>query len=241
MSTKGEKIKSFYHGVLPYVLVGGLIFGLILIEPNLSIAGTVLIVVFLMLIVAGAKKRHLTLLAILGAAAAVGFTFSEEYRYRRFTAFLDPWKDPLDTGYQAIQSLYALGSGGLTGMGLGKSRQKFFYIPEPQNDFIFSIIGEELGFIGASTIILLFLILIWRGIKIAINSQDIFGSMLAAGITSLIGVQAIINIAVATSSMPITGITLPFISYGGSSLVLMMMTVGILLNISRYEKRHGSS
>lgn len=233
---KKENIRSFLKGVVPYVLIGGIIFLLILAEPNLSIAGTVLIVVFLLLVAAGAKKSHLTLLALSGSVLAVLFTMSEDYRYKRFTAFLDPWKDPLDTGYQAIQSLLALGSGGLSGLGLGKSRQKFFYIPEPQNDFIFSIIGEELGFIGTAGVMFLFLILIWRGIKIALNAPDAFGSFLAAGITSLIAVQAIINIAVATSSMPITGIPLPFISYGGSSMVFMMMTVGILLNISRYEK-----
>lgn len=236
LSEKKDKVRSFLYGVLPYVLVGGLIFGLILIEPNLSVAGTVLIVVFLLLIAAGARKLHLTLLAIMGSAAAVVFTISEEYRYKRLTAFIDPWKDPLGDGYQAIQSLLALGSGGLMGVGLGKSHQKFFYIPEPQTDFIFSIIGEELGFLGTSTIIVLFMILVWRGVKAAINAQDTYGSLLAAGITSLIAVQTIINIAVATSSMPITGITLPFISYGGSSLTFMLTAVGILLNISRYSK-----
>jgi len=234
---KKEKIKSFLYGVLPFLIVGGAMFILILEEPNLSVAGTILIVVFFILIVAGAKKRHLTFIALLGSICAVVFTFSEEYRYKRFTAFLDPWKDPLDTGYQAIQSLLALGSGGLMGAGLGKSHQKFFYIPEPQTDFIFSIIGEELGFLGATTVILLFLALIWRGMRVALNAEDTFGSLLAAGITSLIAVQMLINVAVATSSMPITGIPLPFISYGGSSLTFMMMTVGILLNISRYEKK----
>jgi cell division protein FtsW len=236
MEKKREKIKSMLYGVLPYVLVGGVMFGLILVEPNLSVAGTVLIVVFLMLVIAGARKRHLTLLTLMGSAAAVIFTVSEEYRYQRLTAFLDPWKDPLKSGYQAIQSLLALGSGGLVGAGLGKSHQKFFYIPEPQNDFIFAIIGEELGFLGASIVLLLFLILIWRGIKVAINAPDTFGGLLAAGITSVIAVQTIINVAVATSSMPVTGIPLPFISYGGSSLSFMMMAIGILLNISRYEK-----
>lgn len=236
LSRKKENIQSFAKGIIPYVLVGGIMFVLILLEPNLSIAGTVLIVVFLMLLIAGAKKGHLALLAVFGSILAVLFTVSEDYRYKRLTSFLNPWKDPLDTGYQAIQSLLALGSGGLSGLGLGKSRQKFFYIPEPQNDFIFSIIGEELGFLGTAGIMLLFLILIWRGIKIALNAPDAFGSFLAAGITSLIAVQAIINIAVATSSMPITGIPLPFISYGGSSMVFMLLTVGILLNISRFEK-----
>jgi cell division protein FtsW len=236
LSVKGDKIKSLIKGVLPYLIVGGVMFLLILKEPNLSVAGSILIVVFLMLIVAGARASHLTLLAILGSVAAVAFTVLEPYRYKRLTAFLDPWKDPLDTGYQAIQSLLALGSGSLTGLGLGKSRQKFLYIPEPQNDFIFSIIGEELGFLGTTSVIFLFILFIWRGVKIAINAPDAFGSFLAAGITSVIAVQTIINIAVATSSMPITGIPLPFISYGGSSLLFMMMAVGILLNISRYEK-----
>lgn len=236
IADKKDKAKSFLYGVLPYVITGGIIFVLILVEPNLSVAGTVLIVVFLMLIASGAKKSHLTILALLGCAAAVVFTFSEDYRYRRLTAFLDPWKDPLDTGYQAIQSLLALGSGGLMGAGLGKSRQKFFYIPEAQNDFIFSIIGEELGFLGTTGVIFLFMILTWRGVKTALNAADIFGSLLAAGITSLIAVQTIINIAVATSSMPVTGIPLPFISYGGSSLTFTLMAVGVLLNISRYSR-----
>lgn len=237
ISEKGDKIKSFIYGVIPYVIVGGLVFGLILVEPNLSVAGTVLIVVFLLLVAAGAQKSHLTLLAIMGCAAAVLFTVSEDYRYKRLTSFIDPWKDPLDTGYQAIQSLLALGSGGLMGVGLGKSHQKFFYIPEPQNDFIFAIIGEELGFLGCAAIILLFIVLTWRGIKVAINAADTFGSLLAAGITSIIAVQAIINIAVATSSMPVTGIPLPFISYGGSSLIFMLAAVGVLLNISRYGRQ----
>lgn len=236
LSGKKEKVKSFLYGIVPFVLVGGVMFMLILMEPNLSVAGTVLIVVFFLLFAAGARKIHLALLIILGGAAAVVFTISEDYRFRRLTAFLDPWKDSLDTGYQAVQSLLALGSGGLTGAGLGKSHQKFFYIPEPQTDFIFSIIGEELGFLGGLVVILLFMVLIWRGIKVALKAQDSFGSLLAAGITSLIAVQTIINIAVASSSMPITGIPLPFISYGGSSLTFMMMSIGILLNISRYER-----
>jgi cell division protein FtsW len=148
--------------------------------------------------------------------------------------------DPLNTGYQAIQSLLALGSGGLFGLGLGNSRQKFFYIPEAQNDFIFSIIGEELGFIGASTVLFLFLFLIWRGIRIALHAPDMFGCLLATGITCMIGVQVAINIAVVTVSMPTTGVTLPLISSGGSSLLFVMANIGILLNISRSIKSEGS-
>jgi cell division protein FtsW len=151
----------------------------------------------------------------------------------RWTSFIDPFRDPRDSGYQIIQSLYALGSGGLFGLGLGRSRQKFFYIPLPQNDFIFSIIGEELGFIGAATVVILFMLLIWRGIRIAIHAPDFFGSMLATGIIAMVAIQVIMNIAVVTSSMPVTGIPLPFISAGGSSLFFTLSAVGILLNISR--------
>ena len=151
-------------------------------------------------------------------------------------SFLDPFKYSLNEGYQAVQSLYALGSGGVFGLGLGKSRQKFFYIPEPYNDFIFSIIGEELGLAGSTLIIILYMILIWRGVTIAINIEDLFGKYLATGITALVTIQTIIHISVVTSTIPTTGITLPFISYGGTSLVIYMSMIGILLNLSRYAK-----
>ena len=151
--------------------------------------------------------------------------------------FIDPWKDAADAGYQLIQSFLALGSGGLTGLGIGQSRQKTLYMPEPHNDFIFSIIGEELGLIGCLVIIGLFLIFIWRGIKIAMTAKDTYGKLLAVGITSIIAVQAIINIAVVTGSMPVTGVPMPFISYGGTSLVINLTAMGILLNISRQVER----
>lgn len=151
--------------------------------------------------------------------------------------FIDPWKDAADAGYQLIQSFLALGSGGLTGLGLGQSRQKTLYMPEPHNDFIFSIIGEEVGLIGCLFIIGLFLIFIWRGVKVAMNARDTYGKLLAMGITSIIAVQAIINIAVVTGSMPVTGVPMPFISYGGTSLVINLTAMGILLNISRQVER----
>ena len=159
------------------------------------------------------------------------------FRLTRITTFLNPWNDPTDTGWQIIHSLYAIGSGGLFGAGLGESKQKFLYIPEPHNDFIFSILAEELGFIGCAVVIILFAIFIWRGLLIAMKAPDMFGSMLAVGITSLIGLQAIMNIAVVTSSMPNTGIPLPFFSYGGTALVIVLCAVGILLNISRSSKK----
>lgn len=147
------------------------------------------------------------------------------YRLARLTAFLNPWADASDTGWQIIQSLYAIGSGGLFGVGLGNSTQKYLYLPEPQNDFIFAVIAEELGFVGCLVVIILFAIFIWRGILIAMKAPDMFGSLLAVGITAIIGLQALINIAVVTSSMPNTGVTLPFFSYGGTSLLILLCAV----------------
>ncbi len=151
-------------------------------------------------------------------------------------AFLDPWQDPMATGFHIIQSLFALGSGGLFGLGFGQSKQKFFYLPAPSTDFIFAVIGEELGFIGAFIVVALFFILAWRGFVIALNARDLLGTLLATGITTMIILQALINMAVVSGSIPITGISLPFISYGGSSLVIMLSGVGILMNISRQAR-----
>ena len=151
----------------------------------------------------------------------------------RIKVFFDPWSDATGTGYQMIQSLYAIGSGGLFGVGLGNSKQKYLYIPEPQNDFIFAIIAEELGFVGCIAIIALFAVFVWRGIVIAMKAPDMFGSLIAVGITTLVAIQAIINIAVVTASIPTTGMALPFFSYGGTALVILLSSVGILLNISR--------
>jgi cell division protein FtsW len=175
-------------------------------------------------------------LALIGVVGFVGLIIAAPYRLKRITNFLDPWADPLGGGYQIIQSLYAIGPGGLVGLGLGMSRQKFSYLPEPQTDFIFSILSEELGFIGGVTLILLFLVVVWRGVRAAIASPDTFGSLLAVGITGIVGVQVLINIGVVIGMMPVTGITLPLVSYGGSSLTLLLTALGILLNISRYSR-----
>ena len=182
-------------------------------------------------------------LLVIGVAGLLGYGFvryalfseGNEYRLRRILAFRDPFADKLDSGYQAVQSIYALGSGGLLGIGLGQSRQKFFYIPESYNDFIFSILGEELGLIGTLFVLLLYAIVIWRGISTALNAKDEYGTYLASGITALLMIQTFINIGVVTSSIPATGITLPLISYGGTSLVFYMTGLGILLNISRQK------
>ena len=233
LDLKGEKVKEFVKGVLPYLLVSGFYAGLILLEPNLSIAAIIMIVTVIILFTVGAKFKHL--FAIGGPlVAAVGvLTIFEPYRMARLMNFRNPFADSQGKGYQLVQSLLAFGSGGITGAGIGQSRQKCLYIPEPHTDFIFAIIGEELGLIGCVFIILLFVIFVWRGIKIAVTAKDMYGTILAIGITSVIAVQAVINIAVVTGSMPVTGVPLPFISYGGSALLFNMFAMGILLNVSR--------
>ncbi|MDR3590086.1 MAG: stage V sporulation protein E [Negativicutes bacterium] len=229
-----DKMTSFIRGLLPQLLMLLLVFGLILKEPDLGTALAISGTVFVLLFTAGAKISHLASLGITGVAGIITAIIVEPYRLRRLLAFSDPWSDPLDTGYHIIQSLYAIGSGGLFGVGLGRSREKFLYLPEPHTDFIFAILGEELGFIGTVTVIVLFFLFAWRGLKVAISAPDIYGSVLAAGLTTMIVVQALMNIAVVTASMPVTGIPLPFISFGGSALIFTLAGVGILLNISRY-------
>ncbi|MPQ43691.1 stage V sporulation protein E [Clostridium tarantellae] len=234
---KGEQIKEFWKGVVPCLILGGIYAILILAQKNLSIASVTMIVTFILIVVAGAKNKQMFGIVLpMLAMAAAGFAFFEPYRRARLMNFINPWQDPAGNGYQLIQSFYALGAGGVTGLGLGQSRQKTLYMPEPHNDFIFAIIGEELGLIGCLVIIGLFIFFIYRGIKIAIEARDDYGTLLATGITSIVAVQAIINIAVVTGSMPVTGVPLPFISYGGSALVINLIAMGILLNISRQTK-----
>lgn len=234
LSRSRERIKSFTAGVLPYMVVMGLAALLILLQPDLGTALSLAGIVIVMVFAAGARPSHLITVVAAGLAAVVPLIALEPYRLKRLMAFLDPWADPQETGFHIIQGLYAIGSGGLFGLGLGQSKQKFLYLPENHTDFIFAIIGEELGFIGATLVIMLFLLFIWRGLKIAIASPDPFASLLATGITAWVGVQAFINIGVVTGSLPITGITLPFISFGGTSLLFTLVAVGILLNISRF-------
>lgn len=229
-----DKLKT-RTGILPYLGILAVVCGLIMMQPDLGTAFAIAGTFFFMLMAAGAKWSHLTMLALSGVAAIGAAIAVAPYRMERFMAFLDPWKYASDEGFQIIQSLYALGSGGLFGAGLGQSRQKFFYIPEVHSDFIFAILGEELGFIGVALVLALFILFAWRGFKIAINAPDTFGSLLAAGLTIMITFQAAINIGVVSGALPVTGITLPFISHGGSSLFFTMIGVGLLLNISRYS------
>lgn len=234
LSRYKDQLKYFTRGVLPFLIILVLACGLILLQPDLGTAVSAAGTVYIMLFSAGAKGKHLFYLALAGVAAVGMAIVLEPYRMSRFLAFLDPWKDPSGTGYHIIQALYALGSGGLFGLGLGQSHQKWFYLPEQHTDFIFAVLGEELGFMGGTLVILLFLIFVWRGFKVALSTSDSFGSLLAVGVTSMIALQAVINMGVVTGSLPITGIPLPLISAGGSSLVFTLIGVGLLLNISRY-------
>ncbi len=236
LSERQKTITTFTRGLAPSLAIVFLAFGMIMLQPDLG-TGTVMVgTCIIMIFIAGARIMHFAILGLLGVAGFVGLIWSAPYRMRRITSYLDPWSDPLGSGFQIIQSLFAIGPGGLFGLGLGQSRQKFYYLPEPQTDFIFAIISEELGFIGGSFVLLLFGLLLWRGVRVALGAPDLYGTFLAVGIVAMIAVQVMINIGVVTGLIPVTGITLPFISYGGSSLTLTLMAIGVLLNISRHAR-----
>ncbi|MDY4191025.1 MAG: putative lipid II flippase FtsW [Oscillospiraceae bacterium] len=232
----GEKMRSFRYGILPFAAVLGVVAALMVLEPHLS--GTILILSIgaVMMFVGGTDlKWFLLLLCVLVAAVGIVVLIPGviEYAQSRFQYWLDPFSDAQGKGFQTIQSLLAIGSGGFMGLGLGNSRQKYLYIPEPQNDFVFSIVCEELGFVGAAIIVILFALLVWRGFVIAIRAKDKFGSMLAVGLTTQVGLQALLNIAVVTNTIPNTGISLPFFSYGGSALIMLLAQMGVVLSVSR--------
>lgn len=235
-----SELKSFWKGfvkLLIYILPPIAI--LYFVQNHLSASVVIGAVTCVMMIMAGCRLLYFVIAGLIGALVmtvgiiALQATGKGGFRIKRIMSFMDPWADATEVGWQAVQGLYAIGSGGLFGVGLGESKQKYLYIPEPHNDFIFSILAEELGFVGCVIVILLFAIFIWRGILIAIKSPDMFGSLLATGITTLIGVQVIINIGVVTSSIPNTGMPLPFFSYGGTALLILLCSCGVLLNISR--------
>ena len=233
-----DELGLYTKGFIKNMCLLAPIIGLLLLEPHFSASIVIIGICATMMIMAGCKFWHfLATGAVAGIPAMILLIVKEPYRLQRVITFLDPWKDATGDGWQVIQSLYALGSGGLFGLGLGKSKQKYFYIPEPQNDFIFAIIGEELGLIGCILVILLFILLVYRCVRIALKCEDIFGCMLVIGIGSLIGIQAALNIAVATSTMPNTGVALPFISYGGSSVLTSMANLGLILNVSMRRKK----
>jgi cell division protein FtsW len=234
MVKKQEKIRSFSFTVLPSFIILGAFFFLVVMQPDLGTAINLVMLVVPLMFIAGVRMLHLLEISLL-AVPAIGFiAWSNPYQKMRILRFLNPWEDPRGSGYQLIQSLIAIGKGGVAGVGLGQGQQKLFYLPEPYSDFIFSTIGEELGFLGALVIIVLFVGLLWRGIVIAFSAPDLFGTLTAFGLTLLIGGQATINLGVVTGLLPTKGLPLPFISHGGTSLVVCLTSVGILLNISKY-------
>ncbi|MDP2941351.1 MAG: putative lipid II flippase FtsW [Candidatus Omnitrophota bacterium] len=233
IARKGNEIKQFLKGFLPPICVLGVCALLILKQPDLGSTLAIGIVVFLMLFVAGVRGRYLFSCILAGLPLLYLLVFNVPYRRARILAFLNPWTDPRGTGFQIIQSQIALGSGGLFGIGLGHSRQKLFYLPAAHTDFIFSIIGEELGLLGTLTVIILYAIFIQQGLKIIKNAADKFGYFLALGLVSMISLKCAINIGVSCGILPTKGLPLPFISYGGSSFIFDMAAVGILINIAR--------
>jgi cell division protein FtsW len=234
-SKREGKLEDWREVIVPVLLVTAIACGLIIAEPDLGSMLIVAIAVFVVLYLAGAPLRKLAFLALSGGMLTAIFIFTSGYRKARFLAFLDPWGAPREGGFHIIQSMIALGSGNVTGLGLGMSRQKFFYLPNAHTDFIFSIIGEETGLIGTLAVLALFAALIYLGFRVAKGAPDGLGRLMAMGITCMLGIQAFINMGAATGVLPITGITLPFFSYGGSSLVICMCLAGILINVSRHE------
>ena len=233
ISINQEKMKHFKYGMAPYLILLMLAALLLYFQPNFSAVVTLALVMFVMMLVGGANLAHFGIMGGIGIAGGAVMMIAEPYRMARIFAFLDPWKYSDKESYQLVQSLYSIGSGGFFGLGLGNSRQKYLYLPYMESDCIFAIIVEELGFFGGLLVLAAFGILIWRGVRIALRAPNMFGTMLATGITALIAIQVFINIGVVTGLVPPTGVVLPFISAGRTSLIMFMGCIGVLLNISK--------
>ncbi|MBJ6726667.1 putative lipid II flippase FtsW [Geomesophilobacter sediminis] len=232
LDKRQEKLRQFMSGFFPYLLILGVFIAILLKQHDMGAALTMVSVAIIMLFAAGTRLQYIL---GMGAVLLPGVCFmvaTAAYRMRRITAFLDPWQDPTDSGFQIIQSWLALGTGGFFGQGLGEGKQKLFYLPEAHTDFILSVCGEELGFIGVLVIAAMFLLLVQRSIRVAIAAEDNFGRFLAFGIAVLIGIEAFVNMSVVTGMVPTKGLALPFLSYGGSSLIITLTAVGVLLNVS---------
>lgn len=234
MSSRSIRMERFWSSSFVPLLLAGIAFILIVSQPDLGSALILLAGTAIIVLLAGMPFKQVVGLALVSVPALVAVTIKKPYRIKRLLSFVDPWADPSGTGYHIIQSLYALGPGHIFGVGLGRSRQKLYYLPFPHNDFIFAVIGEELGFVGATAVLLLFFVLVWRGLKISLTAPDTFGCLLAAGITAMLALQVLINIGMVTGTLPVTGINLPLISAGGSSVFFNLFSLGILLNISRH-------
>ncbi|MGB9613094.1 MAG: FtsW/RodA/SpoVE family cell cycle protein, partial [Candidatus Margulisiibacteriota bacterium] len=231
-----DKALSFFRGILFPLLVFGLLSLMIMLQPDMGTVVVLVLAMIFLFFMVGVKLGYLLFLGGIGVLAGLSLAVAAPYRLRRLIAFLDPWKDPQGAGFQIIQSLLAVGSGGLWGLGLGASRQKFFYLPQQFTDFIFAILCEELGFLGGATVVVLFFIFSVRGLKIALEAKDAFKSFLATGIVGWLVSQALINILVVLGLIPTTGVPLPFISYGGTASVVNLFASGIILNISKKER-----
>jgi cell division protein FtsW len=236
LSARGERITSLVRGVVPLCIPVAIMGVMVLKEPDMGTASLLFFTAFTLFFAAGARLIHLIAVALATVPFAAITVLASPYRRARVFAFVDPWKDPLNTGFHIVQSLFALGSGGLFGVGLGASRAKFFYLPEQYTDFIFSVLGEELGLIGTLAVIALFITLAYRAVKIALAAPDRFGFFLAIGCAAMITIQAFVNIGVVSSSWPVTGVPLPFISFGGSSLVVSLLAVALIANVGRHRK-----
>jgi cell division protein FtsW len=236
LASRGAEVKTFALGFVPFIFMVGVVAALIILEPDTGTAVIVILTTVTLFFIAGASLTHLFALLGIGSVTATVLVFAHSYRFDRILSFVAAEDDPSGIGYQVIQLLIALGSGGAHGLGLGVSRQKFFYIPGAHTDGIFAIIGEEAGFVGSMLVIGLFAYLCYRGFRVALNARDDFGAYLAIGMVSWIAFQALVNIGGVTRSIPLTGIPLPFISYGGSALIMTMAAVGVLLSVSRYGR-----
>jgi cell division protein FtsW len=240
LDRRGKAAHSFWNGLIPFALLAGPGFVLIALEPDLGTAGVYAAAALSVFFMAWANLLYLGAIGSAVVGAAAWMVASTPYQLQRLESFLDPFRDPLHSGYNAVQALMALGMGGVAGLGLGASRQKYLYLPAPSTDFIFAIIGEEWGLIGTLVVVGLFLVIAYQGYRVAITAPDTFSGLLACGITTWLVVQAFINMAVVTALLPVTGIPLPFISYGGSALIINLAAVGILLSISRETTQTGS-
>lgn len=236
LSEKHDKIKTF-KGLIPPLVVAGLLCVLVIIEPSMSVTMCLAFVTFFMLIIGGMSKKHTLIFSSAAALAVPVLIIAEPYRLKRLFAFLNPWASPQGEGFQLIQSFYSLGNGGWFGVGLFNSRQKYLFLPFAESDFIFSIIGEELGYVGCLCLMTVYAVLIFQLFKIGLNAKDRFGCLLACGVGIVIAVQTLLNIAVVTGSIPPTGLPLPFISSGGTSVAVFMAAVGVAISVSRHSRR----
>jgi len=235
LARKQNRLNNFFVGFLPLILVLGIVCLLIVKQPDLGNSVLIASIIIIMMFIAGVRYSHLGLLVLMTLPILYFLVVKVPYRIRRITAFLDPWQDSQGVGFQLTQSQIALGSGGIWGVGPGQSVQKLFYLPAAHTDFILSIIGEELGLIGTLAVVMLFVVFIWQGARIAKRTNELFGYYLCIGIIAMLGLQAVVNIGVSIGALPTKGLPLPFISYGGSALIFNMMAVGLLLNVSRIQ------